>query len=121
VRAREILGSDAFLGVEQAVLFQRDPATARTTARQHLAPYLAGQFNLAKFRRMGYTDADLADGGSDRFVDDLVSWGDVDAIVGTLRAHARAGADHVAVQVIGTRPGESALPHWRTLAENLLR
>ncbi|HEY4024620.1 MAG TPA: TIGR03620 family F420-dependent LLM class oxidoreductase [Pseudonocardiaceae bacterium] len=119
-QAREILGQDAFLGVEQAVLFERDPATARAIAREHLAPYLAGRFNAAKFRRMGYTEDELAGGGSDRFVDDLVSWGDSDAIVAKLRAHARAGADHVAVQVIGIEPGQSALPHWRTLAESLL-
>lgn len=118
-QAREILG-DAFLGVEQAVLFERDPATARAIARDHLALYLASAFNLAKFRRMGYSDAELADGGSDRFVDDLVSWGDADTIVAKLRAHTDAGADHVAVQVLGTKPGESALPRWRTLTENLL-
>ncbi len=118
--AREILGPDAFLGVEQAVLFERDPSTARAVAREHLALYLASKFNIAKFRRLGYTDDDLSDGGSDRFVDDLVTWGDQDAIIGKLREHAEAGADHVAVQVIGTKPGESTMPHWRTLAEALL-
>jgi len=120
-QAREILGPDAFLGVEQAVLFERDPATARAIAREHLSPYLAGRFNVAKFRRIGYSEADLTDGGSDRFVDDLVSWGDVDTVVGKLHEHVRAGADHVAVQVIGTKPGQSAMAHWRTLANSLLR
>ena len=120
-QAREILGPDAFLGVEQAVLFERDPSTARAIAREHLAPYLAGKFNAAKFRRIGYTEDDLGDGGSDRFVDDLVAWGEPDAIVGKLREHAQAGADHVAVQVIGTKPGETAMPHWRTLAAALLQ
>lgn len=119
-QAREILGADAFLGVEQAVLFERDPATARAIAREHLAVYLSSKFNVAKFKRLGYTDAELADGGSDRFVDDLVRWGEPDAIAEGLREHERAGADHVAVQVIGTQPGQSALPHWRTLAEALL-
>ena len=118
--ARDILGPAPFLGVEQAVLFETDPATARAVAREHLRPYLAGGFNLAKFKRLGYTDEDLAGGGSDRFVDDLVSWGDLDVIVRKLAEHVDAGADHVAVQVLGTERGQSALPHWRTLAQALL-
>lgn len=119
-RAREILGSAAFLGVEHAVLLEADPGTARATAREHLAPYLETPYNLAKFRRLGYTDEDLADGGSDRFVDDLVFWGDVDAIVAKLRGHLEAGADHVAAQVIGIEPGRSAMPQWRLLSEALV-
>ncbi|HEY2696105.1 MAG TPA: TIGR03620 family F420-dependent LLM class oxidoreductase [Pseudonocardiaceae bacterium] len=119
-QAREILGQSAFLGVEQAVLFETDPVLARGIAREHLRPYLAGGFNIAKFKRLGYTDEELANGGSDRFVDDLVSWGDLDVVTRKLNAHLSAGADHVAVQVIGIEPGKSALPHWRTLAKTLL-
>lgn len=119
-QAREILGPDAFLGVEQAVLFEPDPDRARATAREHLHPYLNTPYSVAKFRRLGYTDEDIAHGGSDRLVDDLVFWGDVDTVVDKLRAHVAAGADHVAVQVIGTEPGGSAMPHWRRLGEALL-
>ncbi|MET8771257.1 TIGR03620 family F420-dependent LLM class oxidoreductase [Streptomyces sp. NPDC004658] len=119
-QAREILGPDAFLAVEHAVLFETDPARARGLAREHLHGYLRTPYNLAKFRRLGYTDDDLAGGGSDRFVDDLVFWGDPDTVVRKLRGHVDAGADHVAVQVIGVRPGESALAHWRSLADALL-
>ncbi|MGW0661489.1 TIGR03620 family F420-dependent LLM class oxidoreductase [Streptodolium elevatio] len=119
-QSREILGADAFLGVEHAVLFETDAATARAVAREHLSGYLASEFNIAKFRRLGYTDDDLAHGGSDRFVDDLVFWGDPDAVVKKLRGHVDAGADHVGIQVIGVRPGESAMPHWRVLGEALL-
>ncbi|GGZ84098.1 TIGR03620 family F420-dependent LLM class oxidoreductase [Streptomyces echinoruber] len=119
-RAREILGPDAFLGVEQAVLFESEPATARAIAREHLVPYLTTPYNLAKFRRLGYTDRDFEDGGSDRLVDDLVFWGDLDTIAGRLHDHVRAGADHVCVQVIGTGPGRSSLPYWRRLGEALL-
>jgi probable F420-dependent oxidoreductase len=119
-QAREILGQNAFLGVEQAVLFETEPVLARGIAREHLRPYLAGGFNVAKFKRLGYTEEELADGGSDRFVDDLVSWGDLDVVTRKLNAHLNAGADHVAVQVIGIESGKSALPHWRTLAKTLL-
>ncbi|MFI6031454.1 TIGR03620 family F420-dependent LLM class oxidoreductase [Amycolatopsis magusensis] len=119
-QAREILG-DAFLGVEHAVLFETDPGKARDIAREHLHPYLTQEYNVAKFRRLGYTDADLDHGrGSDRLVDDLVFWGDLDTISAKLHHHLDAGADHVGIQVIGTRPGESAMPHWRLLADALL-
>lgn len=112
-QARAILGSDTFLAVEHAVLFEEDPATAREIAREHLHTYLTTPFNIAKFRRLGYTEDDIAHGGSDRIVDDLVFWGSPETIVARLRQHRDAGADHVAVQVIGV--GESAMPQWRTL------
>jgi probable F420-dependent oxidoreductase len=119
-QARDILGPDAFLGVEHAVLFESDPDRARAIAREHLQVYLTTKYNVAKFRRLGYSEAEIAGGGSDRIVDDLVFWGDLDTIVEKLRGHVRAGADHVGVQVIGVRPGESAMPHWRRLGEALL-
>ena len=115
-QAREVLGPDMFLAVEHAVLFEEDPATARTIAREHLHPYLTTPFNIAKFRRLGYTEDDIAHGGSDRIVDDLVFWGPPERVVARLREHRDAGADHVAVQVIGA---DDAMPHWRTLAEAL--
>jgi probable F420-dependent oxidoreductase len=118
--AREILGPDAFLGVEHAVLFESDPATARAIAREHLHPYLTTRYNVAKFRRLGYSEEEIAGGGSDRLVDDLVFWGDPDTIVEKLHAHVEAGADHVGVQVIGIEPGGSAMPYWRLLGDALL-
>jgi probable F420-dependent oxidoreductase len=117
VGAREILGTDAFLGVEHAVLFETDPERARAAAREHLVPYLATPYNIAKFQRLGYTEQDLGNGGSDRFVDDLVFWGSPGAIAEKLSGHLDAGADHVAVQVIGV---ESPMSHWQLLAERLL-
>jgi probable F420-dependent oxidoreductase len=119
-QAREILGPDAFLGVEHAVLFEADPDKARAIARQHMHAYLTTPFNVAKFRRLGYTEDEIAGGGSDRIIDDLVFWGDLDTIVKKLHGHVEAGADHVAIQVIGVNPGESALPRWRELGAALL-
>jgi hypothetical protein len=102
------------------VLFESDPDKARATAREHLQPYLTTPYNIAKFRRLGYAEEDIAGGGSDRIVDDLVFWGDRDAIVDKLHGHVEAGADHVAAQVIGVEPGRSAMPYWRLLGEALL-
>jgi probable F420-dependent oxidoreductase len=120
-QAREVLGAKPFLGVEQAVLFETDADVARSIAREHLHMYFTQKYNIAKFLRLGYTEADIDGGrGSDRLVDDLVFWGDLDTIVGKLHDHLDAGADHVGIQVIGTEPGRSAMPHWRRLAEALL-
>jgi probable F420-dependent oxidoreductase len=119
-QAREILGPDAFLGVEHPVLFESDPDKARAIARAHLRVYLTSKYNVAKFRRLGYSEEEIGNGGSDRIVDDLVFWGDLDTIVEKLHAHVDAGADHVAVQVIGIEPGRSAMPYWRMLGDALL-
>ncbi|TDD83312.1 TIGR03620 family F420-dependent LLM class oxidoreductase [Actinomadura darangshiensis] len=116
--ARAVLGPDAFLGVEHPVLFESDPGRARAMAREHLGPYTGTPYNLAKFQRLGYSEEEIA-GRADRLVDDLVFWGDLDTVVKKLRAHVDAGADHVAVQVIGVEPGETAMPHWRLLADAL--
>ncbi|KDN19562.1 TIGR03620 family F420-dependent LLM class oxidoreductase [Amycolatopsis rifamycinica] len=120
-QAREILGAEPFLGVEHAVLFEADAAKAREIARGHLHTYLTTKYNIAKFLRLGYTEDDIDGGrGSDRLVDDLVYWGDLETIVAKLGRHLEAGADHVGVQVIGVEPGTSAMPHWRRLTEALL-
>jgi probable F420-dependent oxidoreductase len=118
-QAREILGPDAFLAAEHAVLFESDADQARAIAREHLHPYLTSKYNIAKFLRLGYAEEEISGGGSDRIVDDLVFWGDLDSIVGKLHAHLEAGADHVAVQVIGIEPGHSAMRYWRMLADAL--
>jgi probable F420-dependent oxidoreductase len=118
-QARQILGPDAFLGVEHTVRFEADPDKARAIAREHLHTYLTTKYNIAKFRRLGYSEEEIANGGSDRIVDDLVFWGDLDTIVEKLNAHVEAGADHVGVQVIGIRPGQSAMPYWRMLGDAL--
>jgi alkanesulfonate monooxygenase SsuD/methylene tetrahydromethanopterin reductase-like flavin-dependent oxidoreductase (luciferase family) len=50
---------------------------------------------------MGYTEEDIANGGSDRLIDALVAHGDAETVVATLRGHLEAGADHVAIQPLG--------------------
>jgi hypothetical protein len=72
------------------------------------------------FLRQGFTEKDLDHGGSDRFVDALVAWGNLDRVVARVRAHHDAGADHVAVQLL-TAPGELALDRWALLSDALAR
>ena len=90
------------IAAEQAVVLDPDPSTARAKARGHLAMYLGLPNYTNNWLRHGYTEADLAGGGSDRLVDDLVVWGDLDTVVAGVEAHRSAGADHVCVQVIGS-------------------
>jgi len=119
-RAREILGSGPLLAPEQHVVLETDPAEARRIAREHMAIYLGLPNYVNNLRRFGFTDDDLADGGSDPLVDAIVAWGDVDAIRARVQAHHDAGADHVAVQVLERDRAIVPLDHWRELAPALL-
>jgi hypothetical protein len=67
-------------------------------------PYLGLTNYVSNLRRLGWTDADLADGGSDALIDALVVHGDAAALARGVTAHLDAGADHVAVQVLGPDP-----------------
>jgi probable F420-dependent oxidoreductase len=102
--ARAILGPGKWLCPEQKVLLVSDPATARGIARQALGFYLAAPNYANNLKRLGFTDADLAAGGSDRLVDALVAWGPIEAIRARIQAHWDAGADHVCIQALSPDP-----------------
>ncbi|MDV7082877.1 LLM class F420-dependent oxidoreductase [Rhodococcus sp. IEGM 248] len=105
--ARRILGPDATLVVSLMTVLGTDAAQARDTARVPLR-FLSGVGGYAtNFARMGFGADDIA-GLSDRLVDDLVAWGDADAIVARVHSHLAAGADHVVVSELGERPDEAA-------------
>ena len=120
-RARAVLGAGPLLAPEQAVVVETDATRCpRDRAARISLCYLTLPNYVNNFREMGFADADLAGGGSDRLVDALVAWGDVDAVAERVRAHQAAGADHVAIQAIATEPGR-ALDDLRVLAPALLR
>lgn len=98
--ARRILGPGKLLCPELMVLLETDPAKARAAARQALASYVALENYNNNWRRLGFTEADLSGGGSDRFVDANLAWGDEDAIRRRLKLYYDAGADHVCIQAI---------------------
>jgi probable F420-dependent oxidoreductase len=94
--ARERLGAGKYLAVEQAVVLEASP----DVAREHVDLYVRqAPHHQANLRRLGFTDSDLADGGSARLVDALVATGE-QAAADRIRAHLDAGADHVCVQVL---------------------
>jgi probable F420-dependent oxidoreductase len=118
--AAAILGPGKILAPDQKVIIETDADEARRVARMHLAGYL-GQPNYARsLLRQGFTEADLADGGSDKLVDGIVAWGDVDATVARVQRHLDAGATHVAVQLLPRDMADLALAEYRLLADALI-
>lgn len=100
-QARAALGAGKLLCVEQAAILETDAAKARAIARDFLALYLGLPNYVNNWKRLGFTDADVAAGGSDRLIDAMVVWGDEKSIRARLDEHWQAGADHVCIQAIG--------------------
>jgi len=119
--ARAALGKEPRLLPEQHVVLETDPERARTVARAALAVYLQLPNYVNNWRRLGFTEDDFADGGSDRLVDHIVAWGDETAIAARVQAHLDAGADHVCIQVC-TGADQTGFPRaeWRALAPALV-
>jgi probable F420-dependent oxidoreductase len=115
-QAREILGPDPILAPEQMVVLETDRAQALEIARKGMAIYLRAPNYVNNLKRLGFTDEDVAEGGSERLVDSIVACGDVATAVDRVNAHFDAGASHVCVQVLQddfTSVPESA---WQELA-----
>lgn len=117
--ARKVLGDGPRLVPEVKVVLETDPDRARAAARPHLARYLALPNYTNNLVRLGFTEDDLRDGGSDRIIDATFAWGGTDAIRERVAAHFAAGADQVVLQVVTA--GDIALPRaeWRELADGL--
>lgn len=121
-RAREIFGARPLLVAEQKVVLDANPASARALARRGVARYFTLPNYTSNLKRFGFTDEDLVGGGSDRVIDAIVAWGDVDAIARRIGEHLDAGADQVAIQVLTDAVNAgTALPRdeWRNLAPAL--
>ncbi|MGE0624548.1 MAG: TIGR03620 family F420-dependent LLM class oxidoreductase [Pseudomonadales bacterium] len=118
--AREILGPDKLLCVEQKIILEKDPAKARALARPVASIYTGLPNYRNNWLRMGLTEADFENGGSDRFIDATFAWGDLKAIQARIQAHFDAGATHVCVQPVNPN-GQFGDLHWEVLealAEN---
>lgn len=119
-QAREILGDGPLLAPELKVILETDPDRARTLARESIAMYLALPNYTNNFLRHGFTEDDLADGGSDRLIDAVYAWGDEQRIRARIDAFVEAGADHVALQLVDDGDKDS-LPReaWKRLASTV--
>jgi hypothetical protein len=78
--------------------------------------YLRVPNYVTNLMRLGFSESDLASGGSERLVDAIVAWGDLADIQLRIEAHFAAGADHVCLQVLGGDAEALPLAEWRTLA-----
>ena len=105
--ARDILGPDALLCVEQSFVLSRDRATALDASRRYIDVHVGFDNYRNNLLRLGYTANGL---DADALLETLVVWGDEDAVLERVLAHLDGGADHVCIQ---------ALPAADTGAEQL--
>ena len=118
-QARAILGPGPLLAPEHKVVLDTDPQRARALGRSRVRnPYLGLVNYTSNLRRLGWADADLADGGSDALIDALVAHGSAGQVAAQLGRHLDAGADHVVIQLL-TEPGADPVPGYRDLAAAL--
>ncbi len=117
--AREILGPEPLLAPEHKAVLDTDARRARALGRSRVrSPYLGLVNYTSNLRRLGYTDQDLADGGSDKLIDALVAHGTAGQVAAGLSAHLDAGADHVCVQLL-TEADTDPIPGYADLARAL--
>lgn len=112
---RQLLGPNALIATNLAVVLDTDPDNARRIARAGIGMFVSFPSYQANLRRLGFNDDDLVPGGSDRLIDRVVAWGSLEDIHRRIDQHTAAGADHVALHVLTDRPG---LPRtqWAELA-----
>jgi probable F420-dependent oxidoreductase len=106
--AAGLLGPGKVLAVEQKVCIETDPAKARSLGRKELHRYMTLPNYRNNWVRLGFTEPELADGGSDRFIDAMVLHGDAATVRAGLRAHFAAGATHLCLQPVHAEGDDSA-------------
>jgi probable F420-dependent oxidoreductase len=112
--ARKILGPDKWLCVEQKVILEPDAGKARDLARPVAKIYTGLPNYRNNWLRMGLTESDFENGGSDKFIDATFAWGTVDRIRDRIQQHFDAGASHVCIQPVNPN-GQFGDLHWEAL------
>ncbi|MDP7703805.1 LLM class F420-dependent oxidoreductase [Mycobacterium sp. TY815] len=115
-KARQLVGNTVFLAPEHKVVLSADADEARAVGRKFADFYLGLSNYVNNWLRLGFTDEDVRKPGSDRLIDALVAYGSTDAIARRLNEHLDAGADHVAIQVLGSSRPEKLIPALTELA-----
>jgi len=122
VEARAVLGPGKLLAPEHKVVLAADPATARAIGRPRVQnPYLGLTNYTSNLKRLGFTDADLQNGGSDALIDAVVAHGTADGIASTVGRHIEAGADEVPIQVLTADPARDLTAELAELGRALSR
>jgi probable F420-dependent oxidoreductase len=114
--AREVVGPGPLIATEHKAVLADDQQAARAIGRPRVQrPYLGLVNYTSNLKRLGWSDADLADGGSDALIDALVAHGEPARVAVLLGEHLAAGADHVCVQLL-TGPGDDVRAGYAALA-----
>jgi len=100
-QARKVIGNSVFLAPEHKVVLTTDAEVARKIGRETVDFYLNLSNYLNNWKRLGFSDGDIAKPGSDKLIDAVVAHGTADDIAKRLGEHLEAGADHVTIQVLG--------------------
>jgi probable F420-dependent oxidoreductase len=114
--AREVVGNTVFLAPEHKVVLTTDADEAREIGRKSIGFYFDLSNYVNNWRRLGFTDNDVRKPGSDKLIDAVVAHGTPEAIAARLNEHLKAGADHVAIQVLGGWPEDKLLAALSELA-----
>ncbi len=101
-------------------MLETDAGKARAIGRAFLGFYLTLPNYANNFLRLGFDEGDFKDGGSNKLIDAIIAWGDLNAIRDRIRAHHSAGADHVCIQVLTADPKGLPLREWRELASGVV-
>ncbi|WP_328351744.1 LLM class F420-dependent oxidoreductase [Mycobacterium sp. NBC_00419] len=113
-QARDLLGGSVYLAPEHKVVLSTDAEAARALGRDSVGFYLDLSNYVNNWKRLGFTDADVAKPGSDKLIDAVVAHGTPESIAARLREHLDVGADHVTIQVLGG--GDRLIPTLTELA-----
>ncbi len=110
---RAAIGAKPWICAAQAVILETDAARARAAARNYMQIYLRAPNYIRSVKNVGFTDADVAENGSDRLVDAIVAWGSADRIRERIDAHLKAGANHVCI--LPVRADNQPLPDLKAV------
>ena len=115
---RERLGPGKLVAPELACVVDADPVRAKAIARDYAKLYLGLRNYVQNLLQFGFTEDDIANGGSDRLIDAIIPQGSAEEIAEVVHAHHDAGADHICLQPLG----EDGIPHdsWTALARVLV-
>jgi probable F420-dependent oxidoreductase len=116
--ARELVGNSVFLAPEHKIVLTENAGEAREIGRKTVEFYLGLSNYVNNWRRLGFTDTDVHKPGSDKLIDAVVAHGTAEQVAARLNEHLEAGADHVAIQVLGG-PDGNLIGALEALAEPL--
>ena len=111
--ARERLGEDALVAPEVAVVVDPNPESARRTAREYAKLYLGLTNYTSNLLKFGFTEADIADGGSDRLIDAVIPHGSPSGSPRTSRPTSRRAPTTSACSRSARTSRRATTPRWR--------